>query len=155
SAGGFSRDAGSGAGKGAGSVFGANATYADAPNSIWSYRVSAGYFNSDAFPRPSGRIPLITDPRNPKATVGGAFYPADAPGATGTASETRGTSQPKFDARVDQEIAGGRITYAGGVGASQGIIYTGIGPFDIQKGSAIGYGKVSYNRGALKLSGFT
>ncbi|HXI30006.1 MAG TPA: TonB-dependent receptor plug domain-containing protein, partial [Vicinamibacterales bacterium] len=124
SAGGFSRDAGSGAGKGPGGIFGANATYADAPNSTWSYRVSAGYFNSDAFPRPTGRIPVITDPRDPTATVGGALYPADGPGATGTAFENRGTSQPKFDVRVDQEIAGGRITYAGGVGGSSGIIHT-------------------------------
>jgi outer membrane receptor protein involved in Fe transport len=155
SAGGFSRDAGSGAGRGPGGIFGANATYADAPNRTWSYRVSAGYFNSDAFPRPTGRIPVITDPRNPGATVGGALYPADGPGATGTAFENRGTSQPKFDMRVDQEIAGGRITYAGGVGASSGIIHTGIGPFDIQKGSYIGYGKVNYAKGALKVNAFT
>ena len=154
SAGGFSRDAGSGAGKGAGSIFGANATFADAPNSIWSYRVSAGYFNSDAFSRPTGQIPLITDPRNPSATVGGAFYPIDGPGATGTAFQNRGTSQPKFDARVDQEIGGGRITYAGGVAGSQGIIHTGIGPFDIQSGSYIGYGKVNYTKGALKVNAF-
>ena len=155
SAGGFSRDAGSGVGKGAGGIFGANATYADAPNSTWSYRVSAGYFNSDAFPRPTGQIPIITDPRNPSATVGGALYPTDGPGATGTAFTNRGTSQPKFDMRVDQEIAGGRITYAGGVAGSSGIIHTGIGPFDIQKGSYIGYGKVNYTRGALKLNAFT
>jgi len=155
SAGGFSRDAGSGVGKGAGGIFGANATYADAPNSTWSYRVSAGYFNSDAFPRPTGQIPVITDPRNPGATVGGAFYPTDGSGATGTAFTNRGTSQPKFDMRVDQEIAGGRITYAGGVAGSSGIIHTGIGPFDIQKGSYIGYGKVNYTRGALKLNAFT
>src|SRR5437899_10055682 len=43
SAGMFSRDAGSTKGKHPGAMFGANATYADAPNSIWSYRVSAGY----------------------------------------------------------------------------------------------------------------
>jgi len=153
-AGGFSRDAGSGAGKGAGAVFGANATFADAPNSIWSYRVSAGYFNSDALPRPTGRIPVIADPRIPGATVGGALYPADGPGAPGTAFQNRGTSQPKFDARVDQEIGGGRITYAGGVAGSQGIIHTGIGPFDIQSGSYIGYGKVNYTKGALKLNAF-
>jgi outer membrane receptor protein involved in Fe transport len=154
SAGGFSRDAGSGVGKGAGGIFGANATFADAPNSIWSYRVSAGYFNSDAFPRPTGQIPRIVDPRNPAAFVGGAAYPTDGPGATGTAFQNRGTSQPKFDMRVDQEISGGRITYAGGVGASQGIIHTGIGPFDIQKGSYIGYGKINYSRGALKVNAF-
>jgi outer membrane receptor protein involved in Fe transport len=153
-AGGFSRDAGSGVGTGAGSIYGANATFADAPNSVWSYRVSAGYFNSDAYPRPTGQIPRIVDPRNPSAFVGGALYPTDGSGPTGTAFQNRGTSQPKFDMRVDQEISGGRITYAGGVGASQGIIHTGIGPFDIQKGSYIGYGKVNYTKGALKVNAF-
>src|SRR2546427_1614130 len=124
SAGMFSRDAGSTKGKSPGAMFGANATYADAPNSIWSYRVSAGYFNSDPFPRPTGQIPKITDPRDPNAMVGGAFYPADATGAFGSAYQNQGTSQPKFDARIDQEIAGGRITYAGGVAGSTGTIYT-------------------------------
>jgi outer membrane receptor protein involved in Fe transport len=129
-------------------------TYADAPSSVWSYRVSAGYFNSDAFPRPTGQIPIIPDPRDPSTKVGGAFYPADSNGSIGTAYQNAGTSQPKFDARVDQEIAGGRITYAGGVAGSSGTIYTGIGPFDIQKGSYIGYGKVNYAKGALKANFF-
>jgi outer membrane receptor protein involved in Fe transport len=61
--GGFmSRDAGSGVGKGAGGLFGANASLSAAPNKVWSYRVSGGYFSSDAFPRPAGTIPVITDP---------------------------------------------------------------------------------------------
>jgi outer membrane receptor protein involved in Fe transport len=155
-AGGFSRDAGSGIGKGLGATYGANASFADAPNSIWSYRVSAGYFNSDAFARPTGQIPVIPDPRDPKKTVGGASYPVDATTTTpGIGFENRGTSQPKFDARVDQEISGGRITYAGGIAGSSGIIYSGIGPFDIQKGSYIGYGKVNYTKGALKINVFT
>ena len=68
----FDRDAGSTAGKGVGKLFGANATVARAPSAVWSYRVSAGYFNSDPLPRPTGRIPLIQDPRDPTATVGGA-----------------------------------------------------------------------------------
>ena len=152
----FSRDAGSTKGKNPGAIFGANATFADAPNPVWSYRVSAGYFNSDAFPRPTGQIPVITDPRDPTQKVGGAFYPADTAGVPGSgAYENQGTSQPKFDARVDQEIAGGRITYAGGVAGSTGTIYTGIGPFDIQSGSYIGYGKVNYAKGALKVNFFS
>jgi len=69
-AGGLSREAGSTVGKGTGGVYGANASFADAPNSVWSYRVSAGYFNSSAFPRPTGQIPIVADPRVPGATVG-------------------------------------------------------------------------------------
>jgi outer membrane receptor protein involved in Fe transport len=155
----FSRDAGSSVGRGAGGMFGANATVAEVANAQWSYRVSAGYFNSDPYPRPAGQIPPIVDPRvqppDPTITVGGARYPADRSGPIGTAYQNRGTSQPKFDARVDQEIEGGRITYAGGVAGSSGIIYTGIGPFNIQNGSYSGYGKVNYARGGLKVNFFT
>ena len=151
----FSRDAGSGVGTGAGNTFRTDASYAAAPNDHWSYRLSAGYFNSDPLPRPVGTIPLITDPRDPTTTVGGGVYPADSTGRIGTAFQNQGTSQPKFDARVDQEIAGGRITYGAGVAGSSGIIHTGIGPFDIQNGSYIGYGKVNYSKGALKLNAFT
>ena len=117
-------------------------------------RISAGYFNSDPLPRPVGQIPLIQDPRNPAATIGGAQYPVDASGAPGTSFQNAGTSQPKFDARVDQEINGGRVTYQGGVAGSSGVIHTGIGPFEIQQGSYIGYGKVSYQRQALKVNAF-
>jgi outer membrane receptor protein involved in Fe transport len=154
--GGFmSRDAGSSVGRSAGGLFGVNASFADAPNSAWSYRVSGGYFNASAFPRPGGTIPLMTDPRNPAATVGGAAYPADGAGPIGRSFSNRGTSQPKFDARVDQELAnGGRLTYEGGVAGTQGIIYTGIGPFDIQSGTYFGFGRVNYSRNALKVNFF-
>jgi outer membrane receptor protein involved in Fe transport len=154
-AGAFSRQAGSGEGRGLGAIFGANATVALAPSDRWSYRVSAGYFNSDPFPRPVGQIPLVPDPRISGATVGGGTYPIDSAGAFGSAFENIGTSQPKFDARVDQEIAGGRITYAGGVAGTAGIIHTGIGPFDIQPGSYLGYAKVNYSRNAWRINAFT
>ena len=42
-------------GMGAGMLFGTNAAYARAPNDRWSYRVAAGYFNSDALSRPGTR----------------------------------------------------------------------------------------------------
>lgn len=155
SAGGFSRNAGSTAGKGMGSLFGANVSIARAPSAKLSYRVSAGYFNSDPLPRPIGRIPLITDPRDSSAKVGGALYPADLTGTPGASFQNDGTSQPKFDARVDQELNRGRLTYSAGVGGSSGIIHTGIGPFDIQKGAYQGYGKVGYRRDALKVNFFT
>jgi outer membrane receptor protein involved in Fe transport len=154
--GGFiSRNAGSSVGRGAGGLFGANVTFADAPNSTWSYRVSGGYFDSSAFPRPAGTIPLIPDPRNPSATVGGAAYPAEGAGPIGRSFANRGTSQPKFDARVDQELAdGARLTYEGGVAGTQGIIYTGIGPFDIQSGTYLAFGRVNYSKRALKVNFF-
>jgi len=149
----FGRDV-NGSDAGAGGTFAANASLARIVSDRWSYRVSAGYFDSAAYARPTGRIPVVTDPRDPSKTVGGAPYPINGPGPLGSAFANRGTSQPKFDARVDQEVSGGRITYAGGVGGSSGIIHTGIGPFDIQKGSTMGYGKVAYNKGALFTSFF-
>jgi outer membrane receptor protein involved in Fe transport len=154
SAGGFGRDAGSTSGAGAGYLFTGNATLAQAPNDIWSYRISAGYFNSDAMARPTGRIPVIADPRAAGRTVGGAPYPIDGAGPIGSAFSNQGTSQPKFDARVDQEINQGRITYQGGVAGTSGTIYTGLGPFDIQSGSYMGYGKVNYSRNGLKVNAF-
>ncbi len=114
SAGGFSRNAGSTAGKGMGSVYGANATVAQAPNATWSHGSPLATSISHAYPRPTGQIPLIPDPRTPGATVGGGFYPIDGAGATGSAFANAGTKQPKFDARVDQEVGEGRISYTGG-----------------------------------------
>jgi len=156
--GGFlSRDAGSSAGKGPGGLVGANASFADAPNATWSYRVSGGYFAANAFPRPTGTIPIIPDPRDPtgRTTVGGATYPADGAGPFGTAFANRGANQPKFDARVDQELgSNGRLTYEGGVAGTQGVIYTGVGPFDIQSGSTLSFGRINYSRDALKVNVF-
>ncbi|MQA30059.1 MAG: TonB-dependent receptor [Luteitalea sp.] len=153
-AGGFGRGAGSTRGQNPGALFGGNATIARAPNDRWSYRLSAGYFNSDPLPRPVGLIPTISDPRAPGATIGGAPYPSDETGTPGSSFRNGGTSQPKFDARVDQELADGRITYAGGVAGTAGIIHTGIGPFDIQPGSTMSYGKVGYTRNGLRVTAF-
>ncbi len=150
------RNDGSGVGLGAGSMFGANATVTRAPSDRLSYRVSAGYFTSDAFSRPVGRIPVSDDPRQPGQTVGGSFYPLDSAAVGfGTGFANRGTSQPKFDVRVDHELSDATITYSGGVAGTEGLIHSGIGPFDIQRGSYMGYAKVNYTRGALRLQFFT
>ena len=110
------RNDGSGVGLGGGSMFGANATVTRAPSDRLSYRVSAGYFTSDAFARPTGQIRVIDDPRQPGQTVGGAFYPLDSETAAfGTGFANRGTSQPKFDVRVDQELSDATLSYAGGI----------------------------------------
>ena len=115
-----------------------------------------GYFMSDAFARPAGQIPVIDDPRQPGETVGGAFYPLDsATAGFGRGFANRGTSQPKFDVRVDQELSDATISYSGGVAGTEGLVHSGIGPFDIQSGSYLGYGKVNYTRGALRLQFFT
>ena len=157
SAGMFDRDAGSTAGGNPGAIFGANVSTSQVASDRWSYRLSAGYFNSDAYPRPTGIIPVVPDPRDPTGatTVGGARYPVDAAGAFGSAFQNRGTSQPKFDARVDQELTNGRVIYSGGVAGTDGIIHTATGPFQIQPGSVMAYGRMSYSRGPFKLNIFT
>lgn len=142
----FDRDAGALAGEGQGTNFGAQASVSRAPSDKISYRIAAGYFNSEALPRPSGTVPVVPDPRQPGRNVGGGTYPD---------YENQGTSQPKFDARLDQELGnGGRITYSAGVAGTEGIVHSGIGPFDLQSGSFLGYGRVAYAKGGFKLSGF-
>ena len=142
----FSRDAGSRVGDDAGKTFGASAGWAAAPNATWSYRVSAGYFNSDPWPRPvrnrprrhAPRRPADQDRRRPLSRLRepghepAAVRPARGPGAVGR--------QPHL-------LLGGRA-------GSDGMIHTGIGPFDIQQGSYGSYGRVAFNRGRLRISGF-
>lgn len=152
----FNRDFGSTAGRGVGGLFEASATTSQVAGERWSYRLSGGYYSSSPPARPVGRIPSIADPRDPagRAMVGGAAYPADADGVLGTAYRNEGTRQPKFDARVDQELNNGRVTYAAGIAGTTGTIYTGTGPFHIEPGSVMGYGRVSYARGAVRFGAF-
>ena len=150
------REAGSTVGQGAGTMFGTNATITRAPSDTLAYRISAGYFQSDAFPLPTGRVPVIEDPRVPGGMVGGAPYPLDGVGPFGAAFANRGTSQPKFDVRVDQELAnGGQFSYSGGVAGTEGLSHTGVGPFDIQRGSYLGYGKVGFTQGDFRFQFFS
>ena len=165
----FNRSKGSREDDGSGYLYGANFSYAKAPSEKLAYRLSAGYFNSDPFSRPVGRIPLDCHPLGVvpcrdsagKAVpggypVGGALYPPDQSGRGSFAND--GTSQPKVDLRLDQELgtggSGGRITYQGGYAGTTGIVHTGIGPFQIQSGSYLGYGKVQWTKNAMKLGFF-
>lgn len=111
-----------------GQVFFLNGTLADVINDEWSYKMSAGYYQTDAFARPLGKLPS------------GTAYP--------TFSDD-GTKQPKFDLRFDRDFAeGARLTFAGGTAGTSGIMETGIGPFKIKSGTMLSYGKVNYtNKG--------
>ena len=172
----FNRDEGSREDDGSGQAAGVSLSINRAPNDKISYKIAGGYYYSDPYSRPVGQIPVIPDPRveNPVCVVtsgttpgglpgqigtgpncvGGAFYPIDGPGAPGTAFTNNGTSQPKFDARLDQELSRGRLSYSAGWSGSEGIVHTGIGPFDIQSGSYMTYGKVAYTRDALRVAAF-
>src|SRR5688572_15842610 len=121
----------------AGSLFYVNGSHARAVDDRWAYKLSAGYFTQDPLPRPVGTI------NNPLNTP----YPPY--------TNTR-TSQPKFDARVDYALmSGGALSFSGGVARTEGIIHTGIGPFDIQSGSTLGYFSTKWQKGARRVAFFT
>ena len=132
--GGFNRDV-TGRDESAGTLFYVNGSHATAVNDKWAYKVSAGYFTQDALPRPTGTLPS------------GTPYPSYA---------NTGTSQPKVDARVDYDMAdGARITVSGGVAGTEGLIHTGIGPFDVDNSSSLGYATVRYTKGGRRVAFFT
>lgn len=132
--GGFGRDV-TGREQDAGTMFYVNGSHARAIDDKWSFKVSAGYLTQDALPRPFGTLPS------------GTPYPP---------FPNTGTSQPKFDGRVDYELTdGGRLTVAGGVAGTEGIIHTGIGPFDVDSASRLGYATVRYSKGGRRIAFFT
>ncbi len=131
----FGRDIDGGQQLGNGTLFGINATHARAVNDRWAYKISGGGFTSDALARPTGAIPNGT----------GTQYPNFA---------NQGTTQPKFDTRVDYDAERYKLVFAGGYSGTDGIFHTGIGPFD-GTGVGVGYGTMRYTRGALKFNFFT
>ncbi len=119
-----------------GSLFSINGTFAAAVNDRWAYKISAGDYTSDPYGRPTGPVP---NGRN-------VPYPP---------YQNAGTTQPKFDARVDYDAAdGAKVTMSGGVAGTSGIMQSGIGPFDIDSGSYQSYGQVDYTKKAFKLQAF-
>lgn len=125
-------------GRGNGALWYVNGTHAAAVNDRWSYKISAGAFGQDALPRPQGLIP------NAQQTP----YPG---------FPNSGTRQPKFDSRVDYEAPEGayRLSFSGGFAGTEGIIHTGIGPFDMDRGTVLGYGSARWSKGAQRLNVFT
>ena len=120
----------------AGSLWYVSGTHAQVIDDRWSYKLSAGAYSQDALARPTGVIP------------GG-------PGTLYPAYENTGTTQPKFDARVDYDYDDGRkLSFSGGVAGTEGIMHSGIGPFDIESGSTLGYGRVNFTRQAFRAAAF-
>ena len=120
----------------AGSMFYVNGSHAQAVDARWAYKLSAGYTTQDPLPRPTGRI----------ANVFNTPYPPFA---------NEGTQQPKFDARVDYDIAsGGTVTFSGGVAGTQGLIHSGIGPFNIASDSRMTYLSTRYQKGSRRIAFF-
>ncbi len=96
------------------------------------YKFSGGYYEQDAYDRPTGVIPGSNPPQS---------YPP---------FENQGTAQPKGDLRIDWDVDEGQyFSFGGGYAGTDGIIHTGIGPFDIDKSSNLSYGKATYTHHAL------
>ena len=122
-----------------GSLFYVNGSHAQAVDDRWSYKLSAGYFTQDPLPRPAGTIPNAFNTPYPDFV-------------------NTGSSQPKFDGRVDYDIDGGnngRLIFAGGVAGTEGIIHSGIGPFDIDSSSRLSYFTARYEKGGRRIAFFT
>lgn len=135
--GGFNRSPENGEDLDTGGLYSVNVTHARAVNDRWAYKLSAGYYASDAFARPTGAIP----------NASGTSYPAFS---------NQGTSQPKFIGRADYDDPDGRfkLVMEGGYSGTDGIIHTGIGPFDMT-GVHLSYGTMRYTRGNFKFNFFT
>jgi iron complex outermembrane receptor protein len=136
-AGGFDRDV-TGRDMSAGSLFYVNGVHAEAVNDRLAFKLSAGYLTQDPLPRPTGTIPNVFQTPYPSFT-------------------NVGTGQPKFDARVDYDLANdqGTVTFEGGVAGTRGLIHTGIGPFDIDSGSKLGFFTTRYQKAARRIAFFT
>jgi iron complex outermembrane receptor protein len=101
------------------------------------YKISGGYYEQDAYDRPTGTVPGSNPPQQ---------YPNFRNG---------GTKQPKGDFRLDVDIDDSQyVSFGLGYAGTDGIIHTGIGPFDIQSGSNLSYFKGNYMRGALNAGFF-
>jgi iron complex outermembrane receptor protein len=123
----------------AGSLWYASGTHAQAIDDRWAFKLSVGTYSQDPLSRPTGIIP-----GSPGA---GTPFPAYT---------NSGTTQPKFDTRVDYDYEDGRrLTFSGGVSGTEGIMHSGIGPFDIDSGSVMAYGRVNFTRKALRAAAFT
>lgn len=121
----------------AGSLWYVSGTHAQAIDDRWAFKLSAGTYSQDPLSRPTGIIP-----GSPTKTS----YPA----FTNT-----GTNQPKFDGRLDYDYEDGRkLSFTGGVSGTEGIMHSGIGPFDINSGSVMAYGRTSFQRKALHAAAF-
>jgi outer membrane receptor protein involved in Fe transport len=127
-----------------GSLWYVSGTHAAAINDRWAYKLSAGGFSQEELSRPTGVIPC---------TIAGVCSGTRAsyPGFV-----NQGTTQPKFDARLDYDYPDGRkLSFSGGIAGTDGLMHTGIGPFDIASGTTMAYGKANYSSGAFRAALFT
>jgi len=95
------------------------------------YKISAGYFEQPAYDRPTGTIPGSSPPQT---------YPT---------YENTGTAQSRVNVQFDWDTADDTyVSFAAGYASTDGILHSGIGPFDIDHGSHMSYLKGDWNHGS-------
>ena len=121
----------------AGSQLMGSLTHAQAVNDRFAYRATVSFTHQDPLPRPFGEIPNGT----------GTLY-SPLSGVT--------ARMPKLDVRADWDAPDGQggFRFSGGYGGSQGILHSGIGPFNVQSGANMSYGRVQYMRGSMEIGAF-
>lgn len=105
----------------------------------WGVRLSAGYFESNAFPRPSTITNLWGETVNPDL------------GLLPDSARTSDTKQPRFDLRADRDDAsGGNWMVEAGIGRTSGWIATGLGPFRVDSDATMTYATTRWKSGLLE-----
>lgn len=102
----------------------------------WSYKISGGFFEQDAWPREN-------------------TLPDGSPLPFGYTFENEGTRQPKIDLRADREMNDTSVlSLRGGYGGTSGIFHSSIGPFLLERGAHVDYFETSYTRGLLDVKAY-
>jgi len=108
----------------------------------FGYKLSASFYEQDPYDRPTGAIPGSMGPFSPNGTPFPPF-------------ENKGTEQPKFNVRFDYDPTPDTSwTVSAGHAETDGIIHSGIGPFDISSGSLMDFVKVDWSRRAQRITFF-
>jgi outer membrane receptor protein involved in Fe transport len=107
---------------------GANVVHAEGDEDF-AWKVSGGIFDQTAYDRPTGVVPGSNPPQT---------YPDFA---------NQGTTQRRADLRFDWGMDDGYFTLGVGGAATDGIIHTGIGPFDIDHDTELSYVQADWYAG--------
>ncbi|MDX1644637.1 MAG: TonB-dependent receptor [Thermoanaerobaculia bacterium] len=104
------------------------------------WKISGGYYEQDPYDRPTGFVPGTGSPTNPQGTP----YPD---------FENRGTEQPKVDLRLDfDQTTDTTWRFSTGYAGTDGLVHSGIGPFDINDKAEMTYFQADWNRRAAQIS---
>lgn len=98
-------------------------------DSDFAYKISGGVFDQDAYDRPQGEVPGSNPPQT---------YPP---------FQNDGTTQRRADISFDWGLDDGYFSLGAGAASTDGIIHTGIGPFDIKDDTDLQYFHADWYKG--------